>query len=87
MTEDLNKVVDDIEDYKDYNPSKWLKNRNPVLIEFISGATGLSEERLAEPRKKLTMVKLIEQTYFLSNSMLIAPLSQLQSVVIQLITA
>lgn len=52
MAEDLNMVIDAIDNYRNYNPGEWLNNGNPVLIEFIAGAAGFTEDRLTDSRKK-----------------------------------
>ncbi len=54
-------------------PREWLKQRNPVLIRFLEGCTGVSVDNENNGKKILAMTSSVESTLYTRNLNLVSP--------------
>ena len=74
------KEYKDMQMFKMIKPQRWLKQRNPLLLSFLNGVTGVTVDNSSE-KKINAFTHIVEQIYYTRNLNIITPFSFRQNLV------
>ena len=74
------KEYKDMQMLKMIKPQRWLKQRNPLLLSFLNGVTGVTVDNSSE-KKINAFTHIVEQIYYTRNLNIITPFSFRQNLV------
>ena len=74
------KEYKDMQMFKMIKPQRWLKQRNPLLLSFLNGVTGVTVDNSSE-KKINAFTHVVEQIYYTRNLNIITPFSFRQNLV------
>ena len=74
------KEYKDMQMFKMIKPQRWLKQRNPLLLSFLNGVTGVTVDNSCE-KKINAFTHIVEQIYYTRNLNIITPFSFRQNLV------
>ena len=74
------KEYKDMQMLKMIKPQRWLKQRNPLLLSFLNGVTGVTVDNSSE-KKINAFTHIVEQIYYTRNLNIITPFSFWQNLV------
>ena len=76
----ITKEYKNMQTLKMIKPQRWVKQRNPLLLSFLNGVTGVTVDNSSE-KKINAFTHIVEQIYYTRNLNIITPFSFRQNLV------